>query len=145
MSEATQEQDVSTEAPEQTAKDLSIDERIQRLEDAFAEHLLDGIFDSVKRDLMLGRLKSLSAKVDELSKQPEPGFGELATISSENTHIRVQTTRNTKGYAFEAVVGVDGADTDEVHARLTELLHTVNDQARDECTRLEQLDTAAAA
>ncbi len=73
-----------------------------------------------------------------------PVFSELVTSSSENTHIRIQTTKNTKGYSFETVVAVDGADADVVRGRVQELLIVANTMAREEVARLELLDTDAA-
>lgn len=69
-----------------------------------------------------------------------PVFSEIASFSSEGTHIRIQTTKNTKGYSFETVVSVDGSDSEMVREKVQQLLVETNTIARQEVERLELLD-----
>ncbi len=123
------------DSPEQSER--TVEERLERLEDAFAEHLCDSFRELLADTVYRTRLKDLSRKVDELASQPQPMFGELVTADSDNVHMRISTKQTAKGFQFETAVSVDGPDATDVRQRVEQLLYQTNDIARAECARLE--------
>lgn len=69
----------------------------------------------------------------------------ISTITSPERYIRINITRNTKGYQAETTVslrwtGEDDGSADEVGAELEKLNRRADDEARVEIARREELD-----
>src|SRR5690242_14155701 len=88
---------------------LTLDERVKVLERATKAIIAGQDKQGEEFADFRDELRSHIGKLEELSDQlltliPCPSYGEVLTGGGENTHIRIQTTKNSKGYSFETVV-----------------------------------------
>ncbi len=73
-----------------------------------------------------------------------PLYGEALCSSSPRYHMRVQVTKNTKGYSYETSVSVEGDDGETVALSAKQLLIDADTIARQEIERRERLDGVVA-
>lgn len=64
-------------------------------------------------------------------------YGELAAFASPRAHMRIQVTKNTKGYSYETSVSADGDDPTMVATQIAQLLRDADTIARQEIARQE--------
>ncbi len=69
-----------------------------------------------------------------------PVFGEMAAFASPRFHMRIQVTKNTKGYSYETSISVDDDDAETVCHNVRQLLIDADTIARQEIARREFID-----
>lgn len=84
----------------------------------------------------------LAEQLDEIARQlqPFPTYHEVLGGGSPLAHVRINITRNTKGYSFETTVSVDSDDLDAVRRETAHLLRDADAIARHEIAEREWLD-----
>lgn len=87
-------------------------------------------------DLMSNRIAAL---------EPSTAYGEVLTACSPHAHMRIQISRNTRGYTYETSVSVDADDPRALRESVEYLLRDADTIARKEIAKRELLDSNPAA
>lgn len=89
----------------------------------------------------------MGEQIDEIARQlqPVPNYRDVLTGGSPLAHLRINITKNSRGYGFETTVSVDSDDLDAVRREAAHLLRDADAIARHEIAEREFLDANPAA